>query len=121
MDKFALLHAYLQEKGIATIKNTYRPGRARLELLTLGHDSDYIERFIAGTQTPAQLRTMGLPWSKPLVARTLISPNGTLLSALMARSCLHYWLWTEVLLVIWRVARITHITIMHRAFVFLMI
>ena len=84
MDKFALLHAYLQEKGIATAKNTYRPGRARLELLRLGHDRDYIERFIAGTQTPAQLRRMGLPWSKPLVARTLISPNGTLLSALLA-------------------------------------
>ena len=84
MDKFALLHTYLQAKGIATASNVYRPGRARPELLALGHSGEHIERFITGTQTVAELRRMGLPWSQPLVARTLISPNGTLLAGLLA-------------------------------------
>lgn len=84
MDKFALLQAYLQAEGIAAASNVYRPGRARPELLALGHCQEYIERFITGTQAPAELRRMGLPWSQPLVARTLISPNGTFLTALLA-------------------------------------
>lgn len=84
MDKFALLHDYLKGVGIATPTNTFRPGKAKLELLEMAHCPDYVERFVAGTQTPAQLRRMGLPWSEALVKRTLISPNGTLLTALLA-------------------------------------
>lgn len=84
MEKFGLLYAYLQEQGIATASNCYRPGSARMELLALAHCPDYLRRFVNNQQSSAELRRMGLPWSEALVRRTLISPNGTLLTARLA-------------------------------------
>lgn len=84
MDKFKLLHEHLKTLGLATPNNTLRPGRARTELLQLAHDKDYLERFIHNRQTPQEIRRMGLPWSEPLAKRTLISPNGTFLTATLA-------------------------------------
>jgi acetoin utilization deacetylase AcuC-like enzyme len=81
MQKFALLHAYLRERGIATPNNTLRPGRARPELLTLAHCPDYLQRFVDNTMEPQELRRLGLPWSEGLRKRTLIAPAGTLLTA----------------------------------------
>ncbi|AWB66846.1 histone deacetylase [Saccharobesus litoralis] len=84
MEKFALLHAYLQEKGLATRANTFRPGKAKMELLALGHCPDYLQRFCFNQQSDKEVRRMGLPWSEGLVKRTLISPNGTFLTAQLA-------------------------------------
>lgn len=84
MEKFALLHAYLQQQGLATSENTYRPGQANLEVLELAHCAAYLQRFINNRQSPAEVRRMGLPWSQGLLRRTLISPNGTLLTAKLA-------------------------------------
>ncbi|WP_341806353.1 histone deacetylase [Pseudomaricurvus alcaniphilus] len=84
MEKFRLLHEYLQQQGIATAANTLRPGRAKMELLQLAHCPQYLQRFIHNRQTPQELRRMGLPWSPALMKRTLISPNGTFLTANLA-------------------------------------
>jgi len=84
MEKFHLLHEYLKSSGLATSTNTLRPGRAKLELLEQAHCKDYLQRFIHNRQTPQEIRRMGLPWSPALVKRTLISPNGTFLTANMA-------------------------------------
>lgn len=84
MEKFRLLHEYLQQQGIATKDNTLRPGRAKDELLALAHCPDYLHRFIHNLQTPDEIRRMGLPWSPGLMKRTLISPNGTFLTARLA-------------------------------------
>ena len=84
MEKFALLHRYLRDQGVATDKNTYRPGRAREELLQLAHCPEYLRRFRENQQTPQELRRMGLPWSPGLMKRTLIAPNGTFLAANLA-------------------------------------
>jgi acetoin utilization deacetylase AcuC-like enzyme len=84
MEKFRLLHQYLQDVGIASSANTFRPGRAKTAVLELAHSRDYLERFIHNQQTPQEIRRMGLPWSEGLVRRTLISPNGTLLAASLA-------------------------------------
>ncbi len=84
MEKFQLLHDYLQQQGLATAANTYRPGTARPPVLELAHCPRYLQRFIHNQQSPAELRRMGLPWSEQLVRRTLISPNGTLLTARLA-------------------------------------
>lgn len=84
MEKFRLLHQYVQEKGLATAINTFRPGRAKQEVLELAHDKNYLHRFINNQQSPQEIRRMGLPWSEGLLRRTLISPNGTLLTALLA-------------------------------------
>ena len=84
MEKFGLLHDYLRQQGLATEANTFRPGTARLDVLQLAHCVDYLQRFIHNRQSPAEIRRMGLPWSEGLVRRTLISPNGTLLTAKLA-------------------------------------
>lgn len=84
MEKFRLLHQYLQEKGLATKDNTLRPGKAKKELLQLAHDPDYLDRFIHNRQSPQEVRRMGLPWSPALMKRTLIAPNGTFLTANLA-------------------------------------
>jgi acetoin utilization deacetylase AcuC-like enzyme len=55
-----------------------------LALLELAHCPAYLGRFIHNQQSAAELKAMGLPWSEELVRRTLIAPNGTLLTALLA-------------------------------------
>jgi len=84
MEKFKLLSEYLTHKDIVTSKNTFRPGKARLDFLQLAHCPQYLERFITNTQSKEEIKQMGLPWSVGLLKRTLISPNGTFLSALLA-------------------------------------
>lgn len=84
MEKFGLIAKYLQEQGIVTAKNTFRPGTAKREVLELAHCSNYLNRFIENKQTTKEIRRMGLPWSEGLCRRTLISPNGTLLAASLA-------------------------------------
>ena len=84
MEKFSLLNAYLKEKGLLTSNNTYRPGKARRELLLQAHCPDYLDRFINKQQSQKEERRMGLPWSEGLAKRTLISPNGTFLTAQLA-------------------------------------
>ncbi|MBC6906285.1 histone deacetylase [Saccharophagus sp. K07] len=84
MEKFGLLQEYLRQKSLATEANTYRPGSARMDVLELAHCPDYLRRFIHNSQSAAEIRRMGLPWSEGLVRRTLISPNGTLLTAKLA-------------------------------------
>ena len=50
------------------------------------HCSDYLQRFRHNQLTAKELRRMGLPWSEGLVRRSLVSPNGTLLTASIALS-----------------------------------
>lgn len=86
MEKFALLNTCLAEQGILTAANTFRPGSASSAVLHSAHCPTYIERFCNNTQSAQEVRRMGLPWSEGLKKRTLISPNGTLLTAHLALS-----------------------------------
>ncbi|MDF1820528.1 MAG: histone deacetylase [Alcanivoracaceae bacterium] len=84
MEKFGLLLSHLQDKGIATPANTFRPGRARPALLRQAHCPEYVSAFINGTLSARALRRIGLPFSEGLVRRTLLAPTGTLLTAQLA-------------------------------------
>lgn len=84
MEKFALLSKYCHEKKFIQKNNVFRPGKAKRELLEIAHCSDYLSRFINNQQSKAEQRRMGLPWSKELLRRSLISPNGTFLTAQLA-------------------------------------
>ncbi len=84
MEKFGLLSEYLKEKKVLTKTNSFRPGRAKTEILQLAHCETYLSRFVNNQQNEKEIRRMGLPWSDGLVRRTLISPNGTLLAASLA-------------------------------------
>lgn len=84
MEKFGLLQNYVAQQGWLENNSFYRPGKASLALLQLAHCPHYLQRFIHNQQTPQELKEMGLPWSEGLVKRSLVSPNGTLLTALLA-------------------------------------
>ena len=86
MDKFRLLKDYLDTTGLVQKNNVFRPGRSRDEVLHLTHCSNYVQRFIGNELNSKELRRMGLPWSEGLVRRSLVSPNGTLLTASIALS-----------------------------------
>lgn len=84
MQKFQHLLAYLQALNIVTEHNLFRPGKARMDVLQQAHCDDYLHRFVDGKLSDKELRRLGLPWSDGLVRRSLISPNGTLLTAQLA-------------------------------------
>ncbi len=84
MEKFSLLFNHLREIGIAAESNIFRPGRVRSEVLALAHCRNYINDFCENQLSPKAMRRMGLPWSEGLRQRSLISPNGTLLTAQLA-------------------------------------
>ena len=55
------------------------PRQATLEELTLAHDPAYVERFITGTLSDREIRTIGLkPWKPEIVPRTLHLTGGSL-------------------------------------------
>ncbi len=70
--------------GLLTVKNVFRPGLVKAEVLRLGHDDSYINRFQQNQLNTKELRKMGLPWSEALVKRSMISPNGTLMAGAIA-------------------------------------
>ncbi len=84
MQKFRYLVDYLRSEGIVGKTNLFRPGRARLDVLEQAHCREYLHRFVNQKMTGKEVRRLGLPWSAGLVHRTLISPNGTLLTAQLA-------------------------------------
>ncbi|QQD17380.1 histone deacetylase [Spongiibacter nanhainus] len=84
MEKFSLLHSYLQESGHITSKNLFRPGKCRQDILAGAHCPNYIDRFSHNQLDRQELRRLGLPWSAGLVHRSWIAPNGTLLTAQLA-------------------------------------
>ncbi|MCB1583596.1 MAG: histone deacetylase [Xanthomonadales bacterium] len=84
MDKFKQLHLCLFEQGIIQDNNLFRPGRVKPEVLQLAHDKAYIDDFIENKLGTKAMRKMGLPWSEALVKRSMISPNGTLMTGSIA-------------------------------------
>lgn len=84
MDKFRQLHRCLTELGLLTEHNVFRPGRVKQTVLTLAHCADYVHRFEHNKLSHKEMRRMGLPWSAELVKRSMISPNGTLMTGAIA-------------------------------------
>ena len=84
MEKFAILAEHCKAQGWLTPENSFRPGKAKMALLELAHCPRYLHRFIHNAQSAKEQRRMGLPWSEGLARRTLISPNGTFLTAQLA-------------------------------------
>lgn len=84
MEKFAQLHGYLRERGLADTANTHRPGRAREALLAQAHCPAYLSRFLNNRLEEKEAKRLGLPWSEALARRSCLAPMGTLLSAHLA-------------------------------------
>ncbi len=69
----------LREALAGDARFTFEPSPvAGLEEVELAHDPAYIQRFVRGEMSGAEIRRIGFPWSEALVRRTLASAGGTL-------------------------------------------
>jgi len=81
MQKYRMLRHALVERDVLAPDELYPVEPAPLAAPLRVHDANYVHGFINGTMTAAEVRKMGFPWSKNLVARTLASVNGTVRAA----------------------------------------
>lgn len=86
MGKYAQLRRALLDGVVPEPAFVAAPLAQRDELI-LAHDPAYVDAFFAGTLDVAAMRTIGLPWSAALVARTRASAGGTLAAVRHARAC----------------------------------
>lgn len=81
MPKFGILRDILLRDGITSEHYALRPEQATLELLSLVHKAEYIQRFTNNELTTQEIRRVGLPWSESLVVRTKTALMGTVIAA----------------------------------------
>jgi acetoin utilization deacetylase AcuC-like enzyme len=82
MPKDFLLFRRLQEQGLAS--RVFRPTHPDADTLCLIHDRAYVEGFLQGSISTRDMRRIGLPWSQPLVQRTLAGVGSAILAARLA-------------------------------------
>jgi acetoin utilization deacetylase AcuC-like enzyme len=75
--KYERLREQVLIEGIVGPDGLREPERATREALLLVHTAEYVDRFLAGTLEPAELRRLGFPWSPALVERSLRAVGGT--------------------------------------------
>jgi acetoin utilization deacetylase AcuC-like enzyme len=78
VEKYALLRERVVAEGIVTPDRVLDPDAASDELLRLVHTADYVDRFVSGRMTAAEMRRIGFPWSPALVERSRRAVGGTL-------------------------------------------
>ena len=77
MGKYAALRARVRDH-VVPAANFHEAPLASVDELTLAHDPHYVRAFLTGMLDAQAMRTIGLPWSPALVARTQASAGGTL-------------------------------------------
>ena len=82
--KYQRLREQVLTTGIATPESLREPARAERDDLLLVHTADYVDRFMEGRLTTAELRRLGFPWSPSLVERSLRAVGGTCEAAVAA-------------------------------------
>lgn len=78
MQKYALLHRYVAESGVVPPENLRVPPAATDVEILRAHDLDYLRRVQHGELTAQEVRRIGFPWSRELVARSRRSSGGTI-------------------------------------------
>ena len=82
--KYSALIKELETKGLIENYLRYVPKPTTAEYLSIAHDPLYIQAIETGNLSKQQQTKLGLPWSKTLVQRSFLAPNGTLLAAQLA-------------------------------------
>ena len=82
--KYSALIEELETKGLIENYLRYVPKPTTAEYLSIAHDPLYIQAIETGNLSKQQQTKLGLPWSKTLVQRSFLAPNGTLLAARLA-------------------------------------
>ena len=83
MTKFRRLYDYAVETGLVNKdkSNLFQPEKATLRDLSIAHHLVYLVQLENDSLDRKSMLRIGLPWSERLIHRTLIAPNGTLLTA----------------------------------------
>jgi acetoin utilization deacetylase AcuC-like enzyme len=83
MSKFRRLYDFAQESGLIQQdhSNLFQPEAASLDDLSIAHDLNYLQQLTSDSLDRKCMLRIGLPWSEGLIKRTLLAPNGTLLTA----------------------------------------
>lgn len=84
MEKFSRLYRYLERSGSLTSLTLNEPSAVELNSLYRAHCNVYVDDFIHNRLDKKAQRRLGIPWSEQLVRRTLISPQGTIDTAVAA-------------------------------------
>lgn len=79
--KYAMLRDRVIAEGVVATERVLDPGAATDEMLRLVHTADYVERFVAGALSEAEMRRLGFPWSRELVERSRRAVGGTVAAA----------------------------------------
>jgi acetoin utilization deacetylase AcuC-like enzyme len=83
--KYALLRRRLEAHAAAGAPLEFiEPHAATDDELLRVHDRDYVGRVLAGRLSPAEIRRIGFPWSRPLVERSLRSTGAAVDAAAAA-------------------------------------
>jgi hypothetical protein len=101
MPKDHLLYLALVQEGLAVPQqqqqqppaaaaavrsNVFTPSYPDPDTLSLAHDRTYVDSFLSGSISAADMRRIGLPWSEQLVQRTLVGTGSAVLAARLALS-----------------------------------
>jgi acetoin utilization deacetylase AcuC-like enzyme len=78
VEKYALLRERVVAEGIVAPDRVLDPDAASDDLLRCVHTTEYVERFVTGRMTTAEMRRIGFPWSPALVERSRRAVGGTL-------------------------------------------
>jgi hypothetical protein len=70
----------------AVRSNVFTPSYPDPDTLSLAHDRTYVDSFLSGSISAADMRRIGLPWSEQLVQRTLVGTGSAVLAARLALS-----------------------------------
>jgi acetoin utilization deacetylase AcuC-like enzyme len=78
MDKYALVHQLLLERGVVGEADVQRPGEAALEDLARVHAPGYLAKLFGPGLSADEQRRLGVPWSARLLRRSRLAVQGTL-------------------------------------------
>jgi acetoin utilization deacetylase AcuC-like enzyme len=81
VEKYVMLRERVVAEGIVAPERVLDPAAATDEMLRLVHTADYVDRFVGGAMSPAELRRLGFPWSPALVERSRRAVGGTVAAA----------------------------------------
>jgi acetoin utilization deacetylase AcuC-like enzyme len=81
VEKYAMLRERVVAEGTVSPDRVLDPAAATNEILRLVHTADYVDRFVGGHLTEAEMRRIGFPWSAALVERSRRAVGGTLAAA----------------------------------------
>lgn len=79
--KYGLLRDAIVAESVVPRAALHTPERAPEEDVRRVHSAEYLARLFGGTMPAAEQRTLGFPWSRGLVERSLRAAGGTLEAA----------------------------------------